>query len=64
MSDFRISDFSGYMFTIGVEDRSKISNMMWASVRNAHKKSKDNKLVNRLHTHRRTYAEVVTPVSE
>ena len=29
------------------EDRSKRSNMMWESVRNAHKRSTDNKPINR-----------------
>ena len=47
-----------------VEDRSKRSNMMWARVRNAHKRSKDNEPVNRGQIHRHTYAEVATPASE
>ena len=47
-----------------VEDWSKRSNMMWASVRNAHKRSNDNKPINRGRPHRHTYAEVATPASE
>ena len=37
-----------------VEDRSKRSNIMWASVRNAHKRSKDNKPINRRRAHQYT----------
>ena len=47
-----------------VEDRPRISNMIWVSVRSSHKRSKDNKLINRGRAHRRTYAEVATPSSE
>ena len=46
------------------KDTSKISNIMWASIRDAHKWPKDNKPSNRGHAHRRTYAEVATPASK
>ena len=47
-----------------VEDRSKRANIMWTSIRNAHKRSKDNKPINRGRAQWRTYAQVATPVSE
>ena len=46
------------------EDMSTRSNIRWASIRDAHKQSKDNTPSNRGHIHRRTYTEVATPVSE
>jgi hypothetical protein len=47
-----------------VEDMFKISNIMWAGTRYAHKQAKDNRPINRGRAHRRTYAEVATPASE
>ena len=47
-----------------VEDRSKIPNIMWVSVRNAHKRSKDNKPIKGRRAHRRTYAQVAAQVNE
>ena len=38
-----------------VEDRPKRSNIMWVSVRNAHKRSKENTHIKRGRAHRRTY---------
>ena len=48
-----------------VEDRSKISSMMWAGVRKANRRSKDNTLIKGGCAHRRTsYAQIATPASE
>ena len=47
-----------------VEDRSKTSSIMLASVRNTHKRSKDNKPIKGGRAHRRTYAQVATPGNE
>ena len=47
-----------------VEDWSKRFSMVWASVRNAHRRSKDNKPIKGGHAHQRTYAQVATPASE
>jgi hypothetical protein len=47
-----------------VEDRSKRSSMMWASVRNAHKRSKYDKPIKGGRARQRTYAQVATPASE
>ena len=47
-----------------VEDWSKLSNMMWVSVRNVHKSSKYNKPIKGGRAHQRTYAQVATPASE
>ena len=47
-----------------VEDLSKRFNIRWASIRNAHKRSNDNKPINMGYAHWRTYTEVTTPASE
>ena len=47
-----------------VEYRSKRSNMMWVSVRNAHKRSTDNKPIKGARAHWYICAQVATPASE
>ena len=47
-----------------VEDRSKQSSMLRASVRNAYKRSKYNKPIKGSRALQRTYAQVATPASE
>ena len=42
----------------------QISNIIWASTRDAHKQSKDIKPINRGHAHQRTYAKLATLASE
>lgn len=47
-----------------VEDWSKQSSMMWASVRNAHKRSKHSKPIKGGRALQRIHAQLATPASE
>ena len=47
-----------------VKGRSKRSNIIWTSVRNSHKRSKDNEPMYRGRAQRYTYAQVATPANE
>ena len=59
-----VASHCGLTMDLPVEDRFKRSSMMWASVRNARKRSKDNKPIKGGRAHRCTYAQVATPASE
>ena len=46
-----------------VDDLFRRSNIMLVSIRDAHKRSKDNNTINRGHVHRRTYTKITTQAS-